>query len=68
MFKKFAGVLIAVAPVAAFAEVPAAATTMLTGIATDFGTLLTAGYVLMAVVLGGLILMKLVKKVSNRAT
>lgn len=58
----------AVAVGSASAAVPAGVETMFTGIATDFGTVLGYGYTLMLAIVGGLIIIKVVKKVANRAS
>jgi len=48
MFKKIAGVLVSVAPIASFAAVPTEVTTAITGAGTDAATV--AGSVLIAVI------------------
>jgi len=72
MFKKVRGALVAVAPLglvvgSAQAAVPSGVEAIFTGTATDFGTLLGYGYTLMAVIVGGLILLGLVKKVAKKS-
>jgi len=52
----------------AVAAVPAGVETLFTTTATDFGTVLGYGYTLFLVVVGGLIVIKLVKKVFFKAT
>lgn len=52
---------------AAVAEVPAEATAVLTTAAADAGAILTAGWAVLAVVVGGLIVMGLVKRVVGKA-
>lgn len=54
--------------VAAHAAVPVAAEGIFTTAATDFGTVLGWGYTLMIAVVGGLIVLGLVKKVASKAT
>ena len=65
-----AGFTAVVATVSApvMAAVPAGAEALFTGIATDFGVIAGFGFVAMASVVGGLIVMKIVKKVANKAT
>lgn len=53
--------------VAANAAVPAGAEAIFTTLATDFGTIAGYGFTLMAAVVGGLIVMKLVKKIANKS-
>jgi len=50
------------------AAVPAGVETLFTTTATDFGTVLGYGYTLFLAVVGGLIIIKLVKKVFFKAT
>jgi hypothetical protein len=52
----------------ASAAVPAGVETLFTTTATDFGTVLGYGYVLFLAVVGGLIIIKLVKKVFFKST
>jgi hypothetical protein len=68
MFKKIVGVLVGLAPALSFAAVPAGAEAVFTGLATDFGTIAGYGFTAMAAILGGLVVMKLVKKVVGKAT
>ncbi|MFL9711440.1 major capsid protein [Methylobacillus sp. Pita1] len=49
MFKKIAGVVVAVAPLSAFAEVPASVTTAIGDAVTDVGTI---GAAILGVVIG----------------
>jgi hypothetical protein len=49
------------------AAVPAGVEAVFTGVATDFGTLLGYGYTLMGVVVAGMIILGLVKKVAKKA-
>lgn len=56
------------ATVPALAQVPASAEAVFTDVATDFGTILGWGYVLMAVVTVGMIVLGLVKRVAKRST
>lgn len=49
MFKKIAGVVVAVAPMSAFAEVPATVTTAIGDAVTDVGTI---GAAILGVVIG----------------
>lgn len=56
------------AGVAAHAAVPAGAEAVFTTMATDFGTIAGYGFTLMAVVVGGLVIFKIVKKVFSKAT
>lgn len=58
-----AGTLLAVG-VGAQAAVPAGAEAIFTGLATDFGTVIGYGYVTMAVITAGLIILGLVKRVA----
>lgn len=72
MFKFSRSALVAV-PVAlaaagANAAVPTGVEAIFTGVATDFGTLLGYGYTAMAVIVGGLIVLALVKKVATKST
>ncbi len=64
------GLTLAVATAAApvMAAVPAGAEAVFTGIATDFATIVGYGFTAMAAVVGGLIVLKLVKKVANKAS
>lgn len=55
------------APVAAFAE-GAPGEAVFTALGTEAATYITAGFTLLAVVLGGTLGMKLVKKILSRAT
>lgn len=59
---------VALVGAAANAAVPASAEAVFTGAATDFGTVLGYGYTAMAVILGGFIVMKLIKKVATKST
>lgn len=68
MFKKIGGVLVAIAPVASFAAVPAGAEAVFTGLATDFGTIAGYGFTALGIITGGLIVMGLVKKVAKKAS
>lgn len=68
MFKKIGGVLVAVAPAASFAAVPAGAEAVFTGLATDFGTIAGYGFTALGIITGGLIVMGLVKKVAKKAS
>jgi len=52
----------------AVAAVPAGVETLFTTTATDFATVLGYGYVLFLAVVGGLIIIKLVKKVFFKST
>jgi len=54
--------------VPAIAAVPTGVETLFTTTATDFGTIIGYGYVLMLAVLGGMVLIKIVKKVFFKAT
>ncbi|MBS0443249.1 MAG: hypothetical protein JSR38_14950 [Proteobacteria bacterium] len=54
--------------VAANAAVPAGTEAVFTGLATDFGTILGYGYTLMGVVVAGLIVLGLVKKVAKKSS
>lgn len=58
MFKKISGVLVSVAPLSAFAAVPAAVSTSVTDAGTDAATI--AGLVLVAII--GLLAFKLMRK------
>lgn len=51
----------------AHAAVPAGVETVFTTLATDFGTVVGYGWVLFLVVIGGLALFGIVKKVFNKA-
>lgn len=53
---------------AANAAVPAGAEAVFTGLATDFGTIAGYGFTALAVITGGLVVFKLVKKVVGKAT
>lgn len=73
MLTKIRGALVAIAPLglvipAAHAAVPAGAEAIFTTTATDFGTVAGYGFTLMAVVVGGLVIFKIVKKVFSKAT
>lgn len=68
MVKKIGGVLVAIAPVASFAAVPAGAEAVFTGLATDFGTIAGYGFTALGIITGGLIVMGLVKKVAKKAS
>lgn len=52
----------------AAAAVPTGVEALFTGTATDFGTIIGYGYTLMLAVVGGLVLIKLVKKVFFKST
>jgi len=55
-------------PAVSMAAVPEEAEAIFTTAATDFGTILGWGYTLMIAVVGGLIILGLVKKVAGKAT
>lgn len=52
----------------AMAELPTAATAAMTGLETDAGSMLDAGWPIAVAVVGGLLLFKLFKKVTGKAT
>lgn len=52
----------------AFAALPAAATTAITTLETDAGSMVDSGWPILVAVTGGLILMGVFKKVLSRAT
>lgn len=52
---------------AAHAAVPTGVEAVFTGLATDFGTVVGYGWVLFLVVIGGLALFGIVKKVFNKS-
>lgn len=62
------GAVSSVAAVPAFADVPPGAQTVFTTAAADFATIAGYGFTCLAVVTGGLIVFKLVKKIANKAT
>lgn len=64
----FVGVSLVGAASMASAAVPEGVQAIFTGAATDFGTLAGYGAVAMAAITGGLLVLKLVKKVINRTT
>lgn len=63
-----AALALSAAAVSAQAAVPAGVATIFTDAAADFGTLLGYGYVALGVVLTGMIVMGLTKKVAKKAT
>jgi len=70
MFKK--SLALVAAPLAltapAFAAVPTEAQAIFTTAATDFGTLLGYGYVAMGVIVVGMIILGLTKRVAKKST
>lgn len=62
------GFFAATVAVPAMAELPAGAQAVFVQAAADFTTIAGYGFTLMATVVGGLIVFKLVKKVANKAT
>jgi len=54
-------------PVVAHATVPTGVETVFTSAATDFGTIVGYGWTLFLVIVGGLILFGIVKKVISRS-
>lgn len=67
--KRFALVALSAAVAApVMAAVPTGAQDIFTDAATDFGTIAGWGFTCMAVVVGGLIVFKLIRKVANKAT
>lgn len=61
MFKKIAGLVVAISPALAFAEVPTAVTTAISTAGTDMATV--AGAVFVAII--GLLGFKLMRKAAN---
>lgn len=53
---------------AANATVPTGVEAVFTGTATDFGTIVGYGWTLFLVIVGGMILFKIVKKVVSKST
>jgi len=53
---------------AANAAVPTGAEAIFTGLATDFGTVAGYGFTLFAVVTGGFVVFKIIKKMVSKAT
>lgn len=56
------------APLSAFAALPAAATTAITAVEDDALAMVNAWWPVLAAVFGALVLMKLFKKAGNKAT
>jgi len=65
---KLAVVAALAAPLSAFAAVPVEATDAMTATGTDGAALIAAGWPVLAGIVGGLVLMKIFKKVVSRAT
>lgn len=65
---KIGALVVLMATNAAHAAVPAGVQSIFTDLATDFGTVVAYGWVLFLVVVGGLALFGIVKKVFSRAT
>lgn len=59
---------LAMSAAAAQAAVPAGVEAIFTGVATDFGVVLGYGYVAMGVIVGGGIVLGLVKSVAKKST
>jgi hypothetical protein len=53
---------------ASFAEVPAAATSAFTAVQTDGLALIDAGWPVLTAIVGGFVVIKLFKKIVNKAT
>lgn len=64
---KYAVAAVTLAPAMAFAAVPAEVTGMFDDLQADFGTILGLGFGLLAVVVGGMVLMGWGKKIPKKA-
>lgn len=67
MFKKLAGAVVAVAPLSAFAALPTEATAAFTAVSGNVTDILAAVWPIVALSVGGFMLIKLFKKGANRA-
>ena len=68
MFKKIAGVVVAVSPMTAFAALPTEATTAFSTISGNVTDILAVVWPIVTLMTGGFILIKLFKKGANKAT
>lgn len=62
------GVALAVASGSAMADLPTEVTAAFTSLSSDGAAMIAAGWPVLVVIFGGLILMKIFKKVGSRAT
>ncbi len=67
MLKKLAGTVVAVAPLSAFAALPTEATAAFTAVSGNVTDILAAVWPIVALSVGGFVLIKLFKKGANRA-
>jgi len=67
MFKKIAVITIAAAPLSAFAALPTEVTGVFTSLTTDFTSILGLGFGLLAVTVGGTVLMGWAKRIPKKA-
>jgi hypothetical protein len=61
-------VVASVVSVPAFAALPAGATAAFTDLGTDAGTMIDSGWTLVVLVVGGLLLIKLFRKILSKST